>query len=163
MPRAQLERLRNAVVHAVRRACPEALRADEEDIVQRVLLRVAATEPDAPASYVRRAAYHAVVDELRHRALRCMDTARPAAVDGATDPGLGPEGEADRQRVRASIRACIDGLDEQRRRAVVLKLAGFDRVEVARALGVAVKRADNLMYRGVQAVRRCLERKGIAP
>jgi len=59
------------------------------------------------------------------------------------------------------IRSCLERLPEARQLPVILHLQGFRNEEVARALQFNEKRAQNLIYRGLEQLRRCLAGKGI--
>ena len=67
-------------------------RADAEDVLQTVFLRVLRTEPDAaacrPAAYFRRAAVNAAVDLLRRQAVHAESTYDDQAPHAATEPSL---------------------------------------------------------------------------
>jgi RNA polymerase sigma-70 factor, ECF subfamily len=156
------ERLREVLVRAVARVCPASLAGQRDDIVQNALMRVlpgigrpGEQEPVRTSSYLWQAAYTATVDEIRRRtrrrevALEAPAVERPAA---EADPNLGLE-----------IRDCLGRLAPPRRRAVGLYLLGFEAQESARALGWRVKQMQNLTYRGLADLRRCLEAKGIRP
>jgi RNA polymerase sigma-70 factor (ECF subfamily) len=52
---------------------------------------------------------------------------------------------------------------EARSMAVVLRLQGHSVPEIAAILGWAQTKANNLVFRGLKDLRRCLERKGLAP
>jgi RNA polymerase sigma-70 factor (ECF subfamily) len=58
--------------------------------------------------------------------------------------------------VQAEILACLGQLQERRRVAVTLHLQGYAVGEVASALGWTEKQAENLVYRGLGDLRRCL-------
>jgi RNA polymerase sigma-70 factor, ECF subfamily len=156
------ERLREVLVRAVARVCPPSLAAQREDIVQNALLRVlpemrrsSEQEPVRTSSYLWKAAYTSMVDEIRRRTRRREVALEPEAVErpaSKPDPHLGLE-----------IRDCLGRLVPPRRRAVGLYLFGFEAEESARVLGWRVKQLQNLTYRGLADLRRCLESKGIRP
>ena len=62
-----------------------------------------------------------------------------------------------------AIRDCLTALAPGRRNAVTLRLLGHSIRETASLLGWAVKRAENLIYRGLADLRACLGRKGLQP
>ena len=78
---------------------------------------------------------------------------------GAADP---ERAAMARQLGRATI-DCLGGMVEPRRLTVQLRLCGYGLTEAARALGWSRKRVDNLLYRGLADLRRCLEQKGFRP
>ncbi len=160
--------LRRQLLRAVRRTCPRWLADRAEDVVQSAMLRLLRHPGgENPAlgnpSYVWRVAYTATVDEIR-RARREPDQiseesdvhdgegAAPArgAGRGTASPALGE-----------ALRACLRRLHEARRHAVLLHFHGFALDESARLLGCDRKRLENLRYRGLSDLRRCLEEHGV--
>ena len=149
---------------AVGRSCPSDLAAHREDLVQIALIRVLEHEERGEqnqvrtASYLWRVAFTVIADERRRRRAdelrsRRFSVGEEAGQDGATPlPELG-----------VGIRDCLGGLAEPRRMAVLLHLEGFRAEEASRVLHWDVKRVQNLIYRGLADLRRCLESKGLAP
>ncbi len=164
---AEVARLREDLVRAVARACPRWLADRADDLVQNALLRVLDVrsrreeEPEFSALYLRKAAYSAVVDEIRR--LRRRGEV-PLDQDGVAEPSVeepDPERRAAGSELGREVRACLSGLLAARRRAVTLHLLGHSVPEAARLLGVRAKQAENLVYRGLADLRRCLEGKGV--
>jgi RNA polymerase sigma-70 factor (ECF subfamily) len=114
----------------------------------RLLERPGAGEGTNPrgASYLWRVAYTVVIDEIR-RFRRQQRQAEQASGGERVTPG--PE-------ARSELLACLDGLQDRRRTAVILHLQGFRTGEVASALGWTEKQAENLVYRGLADLRACL-------
>jgi RNA polymerase sigma-70 factor (ECF subfamily) len=112
--------------------------------------------------YLRKAAYSAVVDEIR-RARRRREIALEErdTEDGFTGEQPGPEQLYRGLEAAAAIRDCLGRLIRPRRLAVTLHLQGHRVPEVARLLGWSPKRAENLVYRGLVDLRECLDGKGI--
>lgn len=180
VPEEQVARLRVQLVHSVRKTCPAWLRADADDLVQTALLRVLDARPRAAAdegtdglssSYLRKAAYSAVVDEIRRRRRRQEvpleaegDPAPPIAVAPIrTTASAAPDPEqrsAGRETGRA-IRDCLGELVRPRRQAVSLYLQGHRIKEVGDLMGWDAKRAENLIFRGLADLRSCLDQKGV--
>ena len=79
------------------------------------------------------------------------------------EPTPDPERAAGSRRAGEGIRGCLRRLAPDRRVAVVLHLQGHTVREVAEMLGWNAKRADNLVYRGLSDLRKCLTAKGIEP
>ncbi len=167
-------RIRQQLARAVRRICPPWLADHADDIVQCAALKLLEHRGEGsgprPASYLWKVAYTATVDEIRRRRRR-----REVPLDGGDDPAAG-EGDvaaegatADPERLHAAreisgaLRDCLRGLVEARRLAVVLHLQGHTVPEAARVLGWGAKRVENLVYRGLADLRRCLGSKGITP
>jgi len=165
----QLEDLRRRLSRAVVRVCPRWLAAHSEDIVQTALLRVLSASrgrgegnPDLTSLYVEKAAYSAMVDEIRrHRRRReeSPDETREAASHRSDSD---PEAVAAGREVAEGLRACLAVLATPRRMAVTLHLQGHSVPEVASILTWRAKTAENLVYRGLADLRRCLTAKGLA-
>ncbi len=161
-------RLRQQLARAVARLCPRWLADQADDIVQcavvKLLDRGEGSGP-LPPSYLWRVAYTTMVDEIRRRRRR-----REVSLDDGADdaPGAGiaeadPERLGGAREIGRAVRECLRGLVEARRLAVVLHLQGHTVAEAGRLLGWGDKRVENLVYRGLADLRRCLGAKGIAP
>jgi RNA polymerase sigma-70 factor (ECF subfamily) len=159
--------LRRTLVRAVRSVCPRWLGDRADDVVQEAMLKVIAImrrgEGNAvpSASYLRKVAWTATVDEIRRRRARPEESME--AIDTAPAPAEATDAAAVRGELVLGLRACLDRIVVDRRRAVALHLAGYSIREVADALGWAEKRAENLVYRGLADLRACLEGKGLRP
>lgn len=157
---------RAEVAAAVRAACSRDLAEQAEDLAHEVLVRVLERgegNPARGASYWRKAAYHAVVDELRRRRRRGEEMLDE---DRVQSPGAGahdPERRATGREIADAIAACVGRLGESRRLPVVLFLQGHSAPESAELLGWAVKRVESGLYRGLRDLRHCLTRKGWRP
>ena len=149
---------------AVARARPSDLASQREDRVQVALLRVLEREAQdeqnqvRTASYLWRVAFSVIADELRRRR---ADQLRSRRTMVGEEPA--PEGRAPLPELGLGIRDCLGRLAEPRRMAVLLHLQGFRADETAGVLHWAVKRVQNLTYRGLADLRECLERKGLVP
>lgn len=161
-------RIRAVLERAVRQACPPDMAGQAEDIVQHAIVRLVARvreargQLDFGSSYLWKVAQHAVIDELRRRRSR----PEPASADTDTDavPGSDdPEAALQGQRITAGIDACMEGIVPDRRAALGLYLQGMSVPEIARALRWDGKRAENLVYRGLTNLRKCLLSKGLRP
>jgi RNA polymerase sigma-70 factor, ECF subfamily len=147
--------MRPVLVRAVARHCPAALASQAEDLVQTALLRMLEHPPaegSAPrgASYLWRVAYSVVIDEIRRR--KRSDKYQADVESHVTAQASGPD-------VGAEIRDCLQQLPEPRRVSVTLHLQGFRLSEVATTLRWNEKRVENLIYRGLSDLRRCLQGK----
>jgi len=152
----------------VARYCPAWLRAEAEDIVQVAWLRLERAResdernrPPGP-SLIARVAYCATVDEIRRRRRRKevpldgpAQTLPAAAVDPASAARAGEIG--------LGIRSCLSRLLPNRRAAVTLYLQGHTAPETGRLLGWSLKRSENMIFRGLADLRRCLASKGLTP
>jgi len=149
---------------AVARTCPSDLGAQREDLVQAALLRVLEREQQGEqnqvrtASYLWRVAFSVIADELRRRRAEELRSRRSTMGERSGQQGATPLAE-----LGVGIRDCLGGLPEPRRAAVLLHLEGFRADEASRVLHWDMKRVQNLTYRGLADLRRCLERKGLVP
>lgn len=163
------EHLRTTLVRVVSRVCPPWLANQRDDLVQAAWLRVVPHlppegDPPLAASYLSKVAYSALVDEIRRlRRLREteLEAAGSLAADGAG--GTDPERQAESRRITAAIRGCLAGLVADRRSATTLHLLGHSVPEVARLMAWNEKRAENLVYRGLADLRKCLLSRGVRP
>ena len=166
---ADLVLLRAALVRAVSRVCPPWLADRAEDIVQVALVRVVEIHRrregnvELSTLYLRKAAYSAVVDEIRRRKRRReVPLEAELEVQQATK-GLDPERAAASRQAGRAVRKCLGRLVRPRRSAVTLHLVGYSVPEVSRLLGWSFKRAENLVYRGLADLRGCLKGMGVEP
>jgi RNA polymerase sigma-70 factor (ECF subfamily) len=149
---------------AVARACPSDLASQREDLVQAALLRVLEREAQGEqnqvrtASYLWRVAFSVIADELRRRRADQLRSRRTMVGEQPV-----PEGRTPLPELGLGIRDCLGRLAEPRRMAVLLHLQGFRAEEIAVVLHWAVKRVQNLTYRGLADLRKCLEQKGLVP
>jgi RNA polymerase sigma-70 factor, ECF subfamily len=164
--RDQHAELRARLLGAVRAVCPAWLRADADDIVQEAMLKVMAVldrrEGNEPlrASYLQRVAYTATIDEIRRRRSRPRPLEEDA-MEHVSSTRPDPESITRGRQIGMAIEACLTHMLEARRRAVTMHLVGYSVREVAELLREKPKRADNLVYRGLADLRRCLARKGV--
>jgi RNA polymerase sigma-70 factor (ECF subfamily) len=162
------DRLRADVERAVRKVCPRWLVDQIDDLTQAATLRVvqrlrdtADTSVVFTSGYIYRAAYTALIDEIRRRR-RLRET--------PIDPDLFAASQAERPDRRAASRAireavtkCLSALAMPRRRAVMLRLQGHSLDEMSALLDAPRKRVDNLLYRGLADLRLCLKSRGVEP
>jgi RNA polymerase sigma-70 factor, ECF subfamily len=168
------ETLKAALMRAVLRRCPAWLRNDAEDIAQVAITKVMAAdrasegERSLTSFYLYKVAHSALVDEIRRRARR---REQPLDADGeeherhTPEPAArgNPEDDARFRQLGEAVRLCLGVMKRERRLAVVLYLQQHTVPEVARILGWAVKRTENLVYRGLADLRQCLLAKGHTP
>jgi RNA polymerase sigma-70 factor (ECF subfamily) len=157
----------------VERRCPRHLGIDPADVEQEVLLRVWRTlerESDlrSPASFLHRVVATALVDAVRRRRARPEETAMLG--DERSGEGLvrepaaaapSPEEAANRAEILAAVDQELAEMPEGRRLAVKLHLQGFDTEEVGGLAGWSEPKARNLVYRGLEQLRRRLRQRGI--
>ena len=164
-----IEEIRRRLTRAVHRVCPRWLAAHAEDIVQTAMVRVLSAargrgegNPDLSSLYLEKTAYSALVDEIRRQRRRReeSDEGTLAAAGGRSHGD--PDSVVAAREVASGLRACLANLRASRRLAVTLHLQGHSVPEVAAILQWRTKRAENLVYRGLADLRRCLSMKGLA-
>jgi RNA polymerase sigma-70 factor (ECF subfamily) len=158
----------------VERRCPRHLGIDPADIEQEVLVRVWRTleresELRAPASFLHRVVATALVDAVRRRRARPEETAmledhERSSERLARDPEAAapsPEALARRAEILAAVDRELMAMPDHRRLAIRLHLQGFDTTEIGRLAGWSEPKARNLVYRGLDQLRRRLRERGI--
>lgn len=166
--------IRAGLVRAVQRICPPWLASRSEDLVQVAMMRVLDIQRRSEGnaqfspSYLRKVAYSALVDEIRR--WRRRKEAPLETDDGGIDPAVeqaagapDPEERSGGREIGGAIRDCLRRMVDARRSAVVLHLQGHSVPEIGKLMGWPGKRADNLVYRGMNDLRECLESKGVTP
>jgi len=170
LPGLDLEGLRRDLQRAVAQTCPRWMADRSEDIVQVALMRVVEIyrkrEGNAEFSsfYLRKAAYSAVVDEIRRLRRRQEVPLQDENAETVFEPvaeAPDPERHAAAREVGQAIRDCLGVLVKPRRLAVTLNLQGHSVPEVGKLLGWSTKKAENLVYRGMADLRGCLDGKGV--
>ena len=161
---------------AIRRTMPEGQDADIDDIEQQARIKVwralsSGRDIRNPSSYLYRVAVNATLDALRQAKAR-REQPLPGHEDGpkmaeieTAAPDLQrqvtPEQQLTMRQALDHAGECLAGLIPNRRRAVGLYLQGFTTVEIGGLLGWSEAKARNLLYRGRQDLRRCLQLKGV--
>lgn len=116
------------------------------------------------ASYLWRVAYTTLVDEIRRyrrrREVDLTETPQEAPRGGGLP---NPERAAAGTEIGRGIQACLATLVPPRRRAVTLYLLGHNVPEIHGLLGLRAKQAENLVYRGLGDLRKCLRSRDLAP
>ena len=92
-----------------------------------------------------------------------IETEEDGYVIEPADEQATPEERSTASQRGGAIRDCLAGLKLERRRAVTLYLSGNTVPESAGLLDWTVKKTENLVYRGLADLRRCLTGKGIEP
>ena len=116
------------------------------------------------SSYLYHVATTAALDLLRRRrARRANDTDDIHERTELTTHDASPHEDVEGRELAAQIDAAIDTLSIDRRVAVRFHLAGYDRADIARMLGWTEARTRNLIYRGLDELRRRLTAMGISP
>ncbi len=163
-------RLLRELERAVAKVCPRWLADRRDDLVQAALMRVMEIQRRSEgkrrfaASYLWKAAYSAMVDEIRRLRRRREDPLEDEAWEGGPATSTpGPERRAADREVALGIRQCLGRLVRPRRMAVVLYLQGHSVPEASKLLNWGNKRTENLVYRGLADLRACLAGKGLEP
>jgi RNA polymerase sigma-70 factor, ECF subfamily len=169
---ADFAQLHRDLVRAVDRVCPRWLADRADDLVQVALMRVMEIQRRKEGTaefslfYLKKAAYSALVDEIRRLRRRQEVSIEGDDEEGGTafDPAA-PEPDPERasagRQIGRAIRNCLGGMVPPRRHAVTLNLQGHSVPEIGRLLGWSAKKAENLVYRGMADLRGCLGGKGI--
>ena len=162
--------LRTKLERAVARSCPPWLRDRSEDLVQASLVRLLELQKKSEgirefkSSYLWRVAYTTLIDEIR-RLKRRQEVALEDDASGAEPAAENPTPEhrtRDRE-IGRGIKDCLTTLVEARAQAVTLNLVGHSVPQAARLLDWSIKKTENLVYRGLADLRRCLDTKGLRP
>jgi RNA polymerase sigma-70 factor (ECF subfamily) len=162
--------IRERLARAVARACPGWLAGQYEDIVQAAVMRVMEVRRKGegnhayPSSYLWRVAYSATVDEIRRLQSRKetpMEDFHAERLESAV--ASDPERQRSAREIAEGIRGCLARLVRPRRLAVMLHLQGHSVRDASGLLGWSAKRVENLVYRGLGDLRRCLAAKGLKP
>lgn len=158
--------IRSRLTRAIGRLCPSWLASERDDLVQtacmRLMDRLAHREENAPlsSSYIWKVAFSVTVDEIRKVRRRPEAPISDEVVQRA-GRDIDPEQSTRWRETGRSIVSCLGGLSMERRLAVTAHLQGHSIKESARLLGWTAKKYENLMYRGLDDLRRCLSAKGI--
>lgn len=143
--------------------------ADLDELIQSVRLRLWRTQGDGAgaetvtASYVHQAARSAAIDIVRTR--RTMIASASESIHDAVIAGSerGPDVQLEERESAGRIMAEVDRLAPDRRAAVKLHLAGYQREEIASMLGWSDVRTRNLVHRGMSDLRTRLTALGFSP
>lgn len=170
---ADYAQLHRDLVRAVDRVCPRWMADRADDLVQVAMMRVMEIQrkkegtAELNAFYLRKAAYSAMIDEIRRLRRR-----QEVSFEGGSDedeaisydpaaPDPDPERASAGRQVGRAIRDCLGLMVPPRRHAVTLNLQGHSVPEVGKLMGWTAKKAENLVYRGMADLRDCLGTKGI--
>lgn len=153
-----------ALTRIASRMRPPGVVLEPEDIAQEAYLRVRSRINEGTVlgrSYLWRAAYTAMIDLLRRERAEQRRRTQLSIVDEA--PGPSPEAGAHGAEIGVAIDGCVKDLPDDRQRVVVLHLLGHGVKDVSTLLDAPYKRIENLLYRGLRALRSCLDGKGFRP
>lgn len=144
---------------------------DVDEVMQEVRIRLWRSRSTAenisslPASYVYRTAASAALDVIRRRRARREDHVDMAALNGEGLAGTAPAPDRalGQSELREALAQAIAGLSDSRRPVVRMYLVGYSRQEIADLLGWSEAKTRNLLYRGLDDLRRGLSLRGIGP
>lgn len=151
----------------LRQLCPSRRGIQVEDLEQEVAVRLWRSLRQGQtienlASFLYRIAATATVDALRRVEAR-REEPLPTGADGDEDgpatplaAGPDPEAAARSAELGRQLQQALASLPDNRRRAVALHLQGFNVQETAGLLGWTEAKARNLIYRGLDDLRRLL-------
>ncbi len=152
------------LMHAATRMGASSKGIDPRDIAHEAFLRLRpriAAGQTIGEGYLWRTAYSVLIDTMRREQAEDRRRKKIAAVEPGRAPS--PESRAHGREIGAAIHECVDGLVEDRKTVVVLHLQGHGAKEVSTLLAWQHKRVENLLHRGLKALRRCLSGKGFEP
>lgn len=148
--------------------------ADVDEVLQEVRIRIWKASGGAegsseqllqsPTSYVYRTAVSAAIDLIRkQRSARARST---IPLDGEADTIVletAPTAQAalEGAELAAQVARAIEAITESRRPAVRMYLAGYSREDIAELMGWSEAKTRNLLYRGLDDLRRELASMGI--
>lgn len=173
IPGIKLAEIRRRILITVRHACPGWMADDAEDVAQNALIKVCQIleregerNRELPPSYLWKVACSATVDAIRsRRRSRMEEVSMDAAPDQCQVRGEAPDPERRTAAVEVgrAIVDCLQRLVAPRRLAAMLHLQGHTVPETARLMHWTEAKANNLVYRGIADLRRCLAGKGWSP
>jgi RNA polymerase sigma-70 factor, ECF subfamily len=157
------------------RVCPRGLGLGVDELEQDIRVRLWRTleserQITDPASYIYRIAATAAIDAVRRVKARreqplpeerVLDYSGPDGPVPAENLGTSPESIAGGREVARKVGAALGRIAESRRKPVRLHLQGFTSEEIARLLDFTEAKARNLVYRGLEELRRELRSEGI--
>jgi RNA polymerase sigma-70 factor (ECF subfamily) len=161
--------------HSIARLCPKGWGIRPEEVEQEVHIRLwRALSSEKPVrnwpSYLYRMAANATIDALRQVRARREDPLLSEEDD--SDPAPGPrlrlrtdepaaDATAERRELLAKVQKALGRLPESRAQAVGLYLRGFALEEISGLMDWSFAKTRNLVYRGLEGLRRELRSEGI--
>lgn len=162
--------------HAIETHCPRDMGLNSDDLMQEACLRLwralsSEKEIQNVPSYLYRIAATVTIDAVRRVKARREEQMhfaseqngaleeRPESVQ-PVDARASPEVSAGHQQLMEIVKETLAGLLENRRRAVGLHLQGWNILEIAELMGWSEAKTRNLMYRGLDELRRQLRDQG---
>ena len=143
---------------------------DKEDLVQTTAIKVVQwvashdREPNHTFAFLRKSAHNAMVDEIRKRQRRREEPLvdKRGQQHDIPAPSPDPVRVVISQELGRAIQDCLASLVRDRRRAMALRLLGHTNREIGQRMEWVAKKTENLVYRALQDMRRCLAEKGLS-
>ena len=162
------EQLRADLEKAIHKICPAWMSPYKDDLIQVGLMRVMDLHQknsgkELNRTYLYKTAHSALVDEIRRlRRRNETDLVDESGEDlPMPDQGCTPERQILAREIGNHIGDCLARMITPRRLAVTLKLQGESGPQAADILGWSLRKVENLMYRGLDDLRHCLQKKGM--
>ena len=165
-----LEQLIERYGDAARRAgAAHGLTGDDlDEVLQDVRIRLwhagraSAAIESMTSTYIYRAAASAAIDLLRRRRARREDRVESdAELDTVAAHGAAPDDAMISAETIRAIDEALGDIASNRRAVVRMYLKGYSREEIAELLGWSEAKTRNLLYRGLDDLRRRLMVRGI--
>ena len=143
--------------------------ADADELVQEVRIRLwtAQGTPErlgtVNASYVYRTATTAALVLIRRKRSGVPTESLGARAEAAVDPAAGAESALEEGELTRQLRRALGTLKAPRELAVRMHLAGHGLADIAALTRWSEAKVRNLVYRGMEDLRRTLARGGIGP
>lgn len=164
--------LHDEIKNIVRKRCPDSLRHKQEDLAQKASLRLweSSQNKESPSycrAYLYRIVTSVIVNEIRlSRSLKreCSTVSydkNGRVLDKVPTDTPNPELQLLNRSEGASIVFCMEQLEANRKTAVTLSLQGYRAAEIGTMLKWNTKRAENLIARGRNQLRKCLRNRGV--
>ena len=141
--------------------------SDVDEVFQEVRIRLwrslkSSEKIDAvPASYVYRTAASAALDIIRRRRARPESDLHPEHENVSVSSD--PEKDLERSEIVELVKAAVGQLIASRRPVVRMHLNGYKLEEIAHVLGWTEPKTRNLLYRGMEDLRKTLSSLGENP
>jgi len=154
----QYGRLIKRVVARVAGPSSPLIGQDVEQEVALALWRQITREQDIqhPASYIYRVAVRETVRRLRRECGRMQEPLEEMVAASVDNPSHDPHVAFEAKDRSAKLHAAVDGLSQDRRRAVRAHLQGFDVADIMHMYGWSYQKARNLIARGIGDLRKRL-------
>jgi RNA polymerase sigma-70 factor (ECF subfamily) len=148
--------------------------ADVDEVLQEVRIRIwkASGGSDAPSeqilqsptSYVYKTAVSAAIDLIRRqRSERARNTISLEGDAPVLDTAPTAQADLETTELMEQVSRAIETIPDSRRPAVRMYLAGYSREDIAELMGWSEAKTRNLVYRGLDDLRRRLTELGITP